>query len=119
MKISLLCPTRLRPQNMEAFWLSAWNTDKQKDKLSVVFRIDNDDELSLKKCQELQKIYGIFQVKYIQADRQPSLGKLTNDCLHMLEKDDEIIHFSGDDLLFRTEGWDEEVVWIKSIILVI
>lgn len=107
MKISLLCPTRGRPNQMETLWFSAYNTAKEKDKLSIIFRIDLDDVESFKKVEELCKVYP-KQIYFRIAERHPSLGKLTNECLELLN-DQEILHMSGDDLIFRTESWDEHV----------
>ena len=108
MKIALLCPTRNRPEGMERLWLSAYETAKEKENLIIVFRIDKDDQLSHSKYIDLEKQYG-NQIREIICDRHPSLGKATNDCLFMLEKDVEILHLAGDDLIFKTEFWDEEV----------
>ena len=108
MKIALLCPTRGRPDGMERLWKSAYETAQEKENLIIVFRIDKDDQVSHLKYIDLAQQYG-NQVREIVCDRHPSLGKATNDCLWMLEKDVEILHLAGDDLIFRTEFWDEEV----------
>ena len=52
-KISILCPTRNRVDDLEKFVTSVYETAEFKDLLEFIFYIDDDDENSVLKCEEL------------------------------------------------------------------
>lgn len=103
MKISLLCPTRKRPNFMKKLWESAYNLAEQKDDLEIVFYIDDDDIDSIEMYKTMGK-----NCKAIIDDRgDGNLSAMWNRCQEMA--DGEIFMHCGDDIRFRTEKWDLKV----------
>ena len=108
--ISILVPTYKRPQSMEEFSLSVNNTAKNHDKIEILFGINEGDEESVKKCIELKNLCKI-QINYVMIANHPS-GKVNLSFLwNQIYKHaaNPIFGFFGDDVIFRTPGWDEEV----------
>lgn len=112
-QISLLCPTRGRPDFMESVVGSAMETATEKDSLQFIFYIDNDDTPSIAKAKELGEKYenplslGCIDcpltIRFVVGERIV-LSKMWNEC-HMLADADIFMHL-GDDIIFRTQGWD-------------
>ena len=106
MKISLLTPTRGRPLFMERLWASALVlADKPKD-VEIVFYVDEDDGKSIAKARELNTLTSYGIVKYIIGARI-ILSKMWNACCEISAQ--EIMMHCGDDIVFRTGGWDSLV----------
>jgi len=101
-RISLLCPTRKRPQNMLAMFHSAlYNADKPTD-VECVFCIDDDDVTAQKQFEDMRKVYG-NQIK-ARIGKRVILAQTWNECLPLASGD--IIMHCNDDIIFRTKGWD-------------
>ncbi len=104
MKISLLCPTRNRPEFMKELWESAIKNALYKDDIEIVFYIDNDDESSLKMYKTLGN-----NVKVVVDSRgDGNLSKMWNRCYDISSAD--IVMHCGDDIRFRTPNWDKIVL---------
>lgn len=99
MKISLLCPTRYRPTAMRRLWESAKHMADDPKRLEIVFYIDNDDVHSVHKFEEMD----CEQVKGILGERIV-LSQMWNECYK--EATGDIFMHCGDDIVFRTQGWD-------------
>ena len=54
MKISLLCPTRKRPDFMQSLWDSVVSTSHNIQNIELVFRIDEDDKEAIDKFEEMK-----------------------------------------------------------------
>jgi len=116
MKISLLCPTRNRPDFIYEFIVSAITTAKYPKDLEFIFYTDIDDkksniffEQNLEFLQEdfEEKFDSDIQIKRIIGDRIV-LSEMWNKCW---EKSTANIFFhAGDDIRFRTLDWDEIVL---------
>lgn len=116
MKISILCPTRGRPEFLYDFIYSALGTAANPNKLEFVFYTDNDDEKSnvffknnlcfLEKDFE-GKFNSDIQIKRINGNRIV-LSQMWNACYEI--STGEILMHSGDDLRFRTKNWDQIVI---------
>ena len=108
--ISILVPTYKRPQSMDDFSKAVEKTTKSPQKVEILFGINEGDEESIQKCEELKK-YCKIAVNYTLVKNHPSgkvnLSYLWNQiqpkALH------PIYGFFGDDVIFWTPGWDEEV----------
>jgi len=104
MKISLLCPTRKRPEFMKELWESAYNTAFYKEEIELIFYIDSDDTKSI----EMSKTLGP-NVQAIVDDRgEGNLSVMWNRCYENSSAD--IVMHCGDDIRFRTTNWDKIVL---------
>ena len=104
MKISILCPTRERQENIKRLVKSVENCTKKIDDVELLLYIDNDDEKSLNISDWLDK-YSF--VKTILGERCKHLS----DSWNILWKNatGEIFMLCGDDIVFETIGWDNTV----------
>lgn len=108
--ISILVPTYKRPQSMEDFAFSVNNMTKNPEKVEILFGINQGDDESIKKCIELKEKCKIG-INYVTVQNHPS-GKVNLSFLwnQIYDKTtNPIVGFFGDDVIFRTPGWDEEV----------
>lgn len=96
--ISLLVPTRGRPDGLQRFVESARGTADDPDLLEVVVYVDDDDES-----------YRDFPIKDIHWIVGPRivLSKMWNEC--WLRAAGPIFGHMGDDIIFRTPHWDTKV----------
>lgn len=102
-KISLLLPTRQRPEQLTRLYESAFNTADNPEMLEVVVYIDEDDG-------SYDKIEFPHLVKVIggrEHDGIVNLSVMWNRCWS--EATGTIFHHCGDDIVFRTQGWDTDV----------
>lgn len=100
MKISILCPTRGRPESMKRLLASIMDTATVLPE--IVFYIDEDDQLSLNTMNEI----GASQVRCVIGERI-TLSKMWNRCADVATG--EILMQCGDDIVFKTNGWDDQV----------
>jgi glycosyltransferase involved in cell wall biosynthesis len=106
MRISLITPTRNRPENILRLVNSALETAKYKNQLEFIFYIDIDDTISLDALR-LLKIQNPNQIKYLQGGRI-ILSEMWNRAYDLSSAD--IVMHCGDDIIFRTKYWDQEVI---------
>lgn len=92
--ISILCPTRNRPENIKRLFNSAVSTADEG--IEFVFYIDEDDTKS-------ESVLDNLPVKSIKGKRIV-LSQMWNECADMASGD--IMMHAGDDLVFKTTGWD-------------
>jgi glycosyltransferase involved in cell wall biosynthesis len=97
--ISLLIPTRKRPNNLLRLVESIENTASNKKKIEVLFYVDEDDDTFPK------DLLGI-NFKIIRGPR--IWLSLAVNTLYVHSKG-EILMPGGDDMIFQTFGWDREV----------
>lgn len=104
-RISLLCPTRNRPGKMAKMWKSAVETAANPDAVEVVFYLDNDDVAGM--CG-LRLAAGVRpqQVRAVIGSRM-ILSKCWNAAAEIARGD--IFMHCGDDIVFRSAGWDSVV----------
>jgi predicted SAM-dependent methyltransferase len=108
--ISILVPTYKRPQSMDDFSKSVDKTSKNPSKVEILFGVNEEDEESIKKCEEL-RVYCKITINYTLVKNHPN-GKVNLSYLwnQMYTKALHPIYgFFGDDVIFWTPGWDEEV----------
>lgn len=97
MKISILCPTRNRPGNVICLLDSIEKSSKIMPE--VVFYVDDDDH----------SFPGALSYPYVKVVRGPriTLSAMWNKLADVASG--EILMQAGDDILFRTSGWDDQV----------
>jgi len=113
--ISVLCPTRKRPHNMQTLVSSAMETANSVKNLEFVFYIDNDDDLSQKKIEEFYQEQTAAvasgkdfpKIKHVVGDRIV-LSEMWNKCLEA--SSGNIFIHCGDDIIFRSQDWDKLVI---------
>ena len=96
--ISILVPTRQRPHNIERLWKSVVDTASNINDIELVVYIDDDDQT-----------YDHIEVPMIIV-RGPRivLSECWNKCFARARGD--ILMHCGDDIVFRTDGWDKVIV---------
>jgi hypothetical protein len=107
MGISLLIPTRGRPESMERFARSVDTTVSCPENVEIVFGIDKEDTDSFAKATYLSKALRIaIHAKEMAPwhDGEVNLASYWNQCYASSKYD--IIGYFGDDVIFRTESWD-------------
>lgn len=108
--ISILVPTYNRPQSMDDFSKAVEKTTKHPQQVEILFGINEGDDESVKKCEELKK-YCKVAINYTTVKNHSS-GKVNLSYLWNQIQPKAlfpIYGFFGDDVIFWTPGWDEEV----------
>jgi hypothetical protein len=103
--ISLLLPTRGRPELVERFFASLLETTSRLDLVEVILYVDEDDTGS----HHLDSRE--FHVKRIIGPAL-SMGGYNSACFERASG--EIIILANDDIVIRTQGWDERVRAINA-----
>ncbi|MBV9179882.1 MAG: glycosyltransferase family 2 protein [Acidobacteria bacterium] len=98
MKISILCPTRGRPENIKRLIDSLLETSTVMPEI-VLYR-DLDD------CTPGPEFWKGVEIKNVLGPRI-TLSKMWNRCAEV--STGEILMHAGDDIVFKTKGWDDYV----------
>jgi hypothetical protein len=110
MGISILTPTYKHPDKLEKYALTIQNTAKNPEKIEMVFGIHSDDTETIKKITYLQSVLKM-KIKPITIEQHLNgainMSYFWNQIYPHASQD--IIGFFGDDVLFKTPGWDIEV----------
>lgn len=96
-RISILCPTRGRPDNVHRMVASAFTTADEPDQLEVVFYRDDDDPTDHPDLPGTRTVIG----------PRILLSQAWNECYDHAAGD--VLMHGGDDLVFRTPSWDSKV----------
>lgn len=96
LKISILCPSRGRPDRFAAMMWSALEMADVAERVEVLLAVDVDDKT----------INQYPEPDHVQQFRTPA-GNLVNALAHKASGD--ILMAAADDVLFRTKGWDTKV----------
>jgi predicted SAM-dependent methyltransferase len=108
--ISILIPTLNRPHGMEQFAVSVDKTTKYPEGVEIIFGIHEEDQASMQKAVELKNRCKI-QIHYEYIKRYPD-GKINLSFLWnqiYAKASNPIVGYFGDDVIFHTPGWDEEI----------
>jgi hypothetical protein len=108
--ISLLIPTLKRPLGMEKFATSVDSKTIYPNNIEIIFGIHEDDTESIEKAKELNSkckisIRGELIDRY--RDGKVHLAFLWNQIYNRSKY--TILGYFGDDVIFHTPGWDDEV----------
>jgi hypothetical protein len=98
--ISILCPTRSRPENVKRMVESILSNADSPELCEILFYVDNDDftfPLDVERLQTV-KVY-----------RGPSMWISNLHNYLYVNSRGEILFSAGDDMIFRTAGWDSIV----------
>ena len=98
--ISILTPTRARPDNVKRLVDSAFSTARFPDQVEFLFYVDLDDDTFPPEIES-------SNVRVIRGPRM-WLSVLQN--ILYANCKGEIVMYSGDDLVFKTQDWDLKVV---------
>lgn len=104
-KISILVPTRGRPESVRRLVKSLQDTARQMPE--VVLYIDHDDPTSAEYLKHLKQLDGNPELIKIIEDRRRTLSECWNECAKVASGN--ILMHAGDDLVFKTDGWDAMV----------
>jgi hypothetical protein len=97
--ISILTPTRGRPENVKRLVDSVFATAKNPGEVEILFYVDSDDESF---PEELQS-------ENVRLIRGPRLWISVIQNILYANCRGKIIMYAGDDLVFKTAFWDEKV----------
>lgn len=107
MQIDLLVPTRKRPRRVEELLLSVRRTAKDLADLAISFYVDDDDSSYTEEFVKHQEVrMQPAKVKFLTGPRLV-LSEAWNALWRNSTAD--ILMHAGDDIVFRTEGWDDLV----------
>ena len=108
MKIALMCPTRNRMNKLLTLISSLITTVNNPENVLLVLGVDEDDPAK-KYYTYLEKNVSI--VKIVEFKNNGKFLGLSTMWNTMAEKvDADIYAMIGDDMLFKTQNWDEEVI---------
>ena len=99
-KISILCPTRERPDQVIRLIESLLKNAREPERLEILFYIDHDDE-TFPNVNRYGDIVKVFQGPRTWISNAHNL-------LYSFSQG-EIIMTAADDMVFRTLGWDSAV----------
>lgn len=107
-KIAILVPSRERMNNRLTLITSIITTVKDINNVTFYLGVDEDDP-TLPLAQKLSEAVPFIKVVKIKNEGKfLGLGKLWNILTD--ESTEEIISMIGDDMVFRTKNWDEEII---------
>lgn len=97
--ISLICPTRHRPESLRRLWVSAMETADEPSSVEIVAVVDTDD----------RSYDGLLlpRLRYERVLRTPFRSNYWN--LGLAKSSGPIYGLMGDDIAFRTQGWDTRI----------
>ena len=96
--ISILCPTRGRPENVIRKVRSILSTSERPDLVEIIFYVDNDD-VSFPKT--------ILKNGNVIVVNGPRMWlSILQNVLYSYPKG-EILMYTGDDVVFETKNWDK------------
>ena len=104
-RISLLLPTRGRPQLVERLFQSLVDQTENTDAVEIVLYIDEDDTASHSIHHEKLKLIKIIGPR-------STMGTCNTACLKLARG--EVIILMNDDIIVRTRGWDQHILKIHD-----
>jgi len=108
MKIAILVPSRERMNKRLTLLFSILTTVKYINNVNVYYGVDEDDP-TLATIEKISKAVPCVKVIRIKNEGKfLGLGKLWN--ILTKETTEEIISMIGDDMVFKTPNWDEEII---------
>lgn len=106
-RLDLFVPTRARPLNVDRLLASIEETAARPERVRCFFRVDSDDTATQEASESLRARHPKVRVQFIVGERVP-LAWMYTQMAKMTDGD--ILWSGGDDIVFRTPGWDDEIV---------
>jgi len=108
LKIAILVPSRERMNRRLTMLMSILTTVKDINNVNVYFGVDEDDPTRdiIKKVASAIPCVKVVDIK--NDKKFIGLGKMWNLCVDA--STEEIISMIGDDMVFKTPGWDEMLI---------
>lgn len=103
--ISILTPTRGRPDSITRLIDSALDTALQSDAIEFIFYVDNDDPAS---GDAIERAASAGARTMMIAGERIVLSEMWNTCARAAHAD--VMMHCGDDIIFRSDRWDEYVL---------
>lgn len=109
--ISIICPTRNRPENLKRLITNLHSTANL-DNLQFIFYIDNDDiqsEAAIIYCSTLISLSDHKTLNYeILRGPRVFFSQMLNEAYKLCKHD--IIFMIGDDMIIHNKGWDKRII---------
>jgi len=105
MKISVILPTRKRPEQAQRFLSSLNETCSNPSKIEIILLTDDDDD-------SYQGLNSPFKLTNTISGRRRGLGEITYDGIQ--RSTGEIIFLCNDDVEAQTPGWDDALFRIHK-----
>jgi glycosyltransferase involved in cell wall biosynthesis len=105
-KIAVVLPTRNRPELLERFVSSVFNTASKEENIKFYLYVDDDDLLTPSAILKLQSRYK--DKIFVLTGPRILMSKTANELLPSIKED--IFFCGGDDLILRTKNWDQMVI---------
>jgi len=102
----LFVPTRKRPRNVDRLLGTIEETASDPSRIKCYFRVDSDDSDTLALIPSLRARHPALTIHFIVGERLPLAWHYTG--MANLTHGD-ILWSGGDDIAFRTKGWDDEI----------
>jgi hypothetical protein len=107
-KIAILVPSRERMNNRLTLITSILTTVKDINNVTLYLGVDEDDK-TLPLAEKISQAIPFVKIVKIQNNEQfIGLGKMWNILAEASSED--IISMIGDDMVFKTRNWDEEII---------
>ena len=106
--ISIILPTRKRSKELSRLVDSVNSTCISPNKIELCIYIDNDDTESRVTIENLVKTYSKISIRYTTSVEKLNLSQMWNYAYEKLATGNIIMH-CGDDIVFRTEHWDQVI----------
>lgn len=98
--ISILCPTRARPENVKRLVDSILSNTSKSDYVEILFYVDNDDSTFPVEVEVHQNV---------KVFRGPNIWISNAHNFLYVQSRGTILFSAGDDMIFQTQGWDSLV----------
>lgn len=105
--ISVLCPTRGRPNQVRELIHTALLTAAHPDQIQFVFYVDEDDKHGAETTGILEH-FDPHPTSVVVSGPRIVLSAMWNQCYEQAQAD--VLMQCGDDIRFRTRGWDAAVL---------
>lgn len=104
-KITLLAPTRTRPNDLRTFLDSIKATTAHPETIEILFYVDDDDQVTIPLIEPLEQEFKAYNLRFIIGPRSDHFSK---DYYNFLAKQAQgrWVMAINDDSIFITKGWD-------------
>ena len=104
-EITLITPTRNRPNDLKTFLESVKNTASNPASIEILFYVDDDDHVTIPLINNFEQEYKDFNVHFHVGKRSDHFSKDYYNFLSNMAKGRWVLAIN-DDSVFMTHGWD-------------